>query len=192
MEVYVRQYIYWQQRAGFIARVITFGTQHVCGVCRSRFFDRWQAESCLDNCWGELLDLDPVIRQLTHDTMIFKCRFCARRHDHFQRAKTCAEACRTHFQHKHALERQVLGELADMPVPAKRKRKSPAKKTYAPSQFAEANRSPSLKVADGPSPKPNHKIAAQKHAQSLAHTVAELADDNADADNELEELVDAI
>src|SRR5690606_21325455 len=77
---------------------------------------RLRAESCLDRCWEELLSLNPVLRVATPQGMIFKCRFCARQHMFFDDAAACSRACRELFQRTHQLERQISGELADMPA----------------------------------------------------------------------------
>lgn len=206
----MRQYKIWQQRAGFIARVIRCGTQHVCGICRSRSLDRWQAESCLESCWEELLSLDPVIRQSTHAAPIFKCRYCARRHDQLKGAMNCATACRAHFLRKHTLERQILSELADMPIPAKHKSKPTTKRHPSSTSFIIASKSQPLRIAGAePSPEdsdsdyfteakkskeaePLNKIATNEHAQAAASNIEEWAETETDAEHELEEIVDAI
>jgi hypothetical protein len=115
------------RNAGTIKRVIRRGDISICGVCRSQYRDHLKALSCVNRCWHEYMEHDPVIikRGLRR---LFQCRFCARQYKAIEKARSCAQECKGKF-HKHYLVELKLVENLDLPPPPKKRQfqKQPTK-----------------------------------------------------------------
>lgn len=105
-----------QQRAGTIRRVVRVSGQFVCGVCRNSYEDLHAARGCLERCWQEFLDLNPVIVKKVNGLLMHRCRYCARDYEDGSRAHQCAEQCRQQLERKTAAEARVAGIEDKLPV----------------------------------------------------------------------------
>lgn len=112
-------------RAGSIRRVVRRGRLYICGICRRHFDDLHEAQSCVAQCWSDVLSLDPVIVKLRGPLTAFRCRFCARDFATRGLARQCAVDCRDRRVALEALERE-LDEL-DGDKPPRRPRPRPVK-----------------------------------------------------------------
>jgi len=105
--------------------VVRVGRFHVCGLCRSRYAGEADALGCVQDCWQEFQQLDPVIPRRKGLGVVFRCRFCARDHGTRRGAESCARECRERFSQRLAAEMAAAGQ-SDEPRP-KRLRSLPAR-----------------------------------------------------------------
>lgn len=162
-------------RAGTIKRVLRRGRRHLCGLCRASYDSENGAVSCLADCWGELLKLDPVIQRRRGRKMLYRCRFCARDHARSDDARECASDCRARQEAQHAAEmalfasddifpkpRRLPRKKAAPPVmiaaparPAKKKAEVPAEVVVAPEAAPQATPAPAPVEGEAKKPKPD-------------------------------------
>ena len=101
--------------AGAICRVIRQGSVYLCGMCRSPYASFSHGMSCVQDCWEEVLRLDPVIaRRQGRNAVLYRCRFCARDYPSRELASHCATDCRERFKIRFALEMEAWGQVEDL------------------------------------------------------------------------------
>lgn len=104
------------RRAGTIRRVVRVGRFHVCGLCRSRYAGEGDALGCVQDCWQEFQQFDPVIPRRQGLGVAYRCRFCARDHGTRKGAEHCAGECKERFSQRLAAEMAAAGQ-SDEPRP---------------------------------------------------------------------------
>lgn len=107
-------------RLAGLRRVVRRGDSFICGVCRSCYGDEREALSCIERCWQETLQLDPVVLARRALKVSHRCRFCARDYDTRPAAESCARDCLVSRQKKYAREAELFDLGSDLPPPPKR------------------------------------------------------------------------
>jgi hypothetical protein len=115
-----RLYNGYSPRLAGLRRVVRRGDTFICGVCRSCYDDEREALSCIDRCWQETLQLDPVVLARRALKSCYRCRFCARDYNARQAAESCARDCLASRQAKYAREAELSDLGGDLPPPPRR------------------------------------------------------------------------
>lgn len=110
----------YSPRLAGLRRVVRRGDTFICGVCRSCYDDEREALSCIDRCWQETLQLDPVVLARRALKVSYRCRFCARDYDTRPAAESCARECLASRQRKYAREAELSDLGGDLPPPPRR------------------------------------------------------------------------
>jgi hypothetical protein len=77
----------------------------VCGICRQEYDNLADANNCLNFCWFDLKNLDPVIyRRFLDHGKLYRCQYCGREHPSYEQAHACAEQCYTQRARLHIRE----------------------------------------------------------------------------------------
>lgn len=103
-----------QHRAGTIRRVVRVSGHFVCGLCRNHYADMRVARGCLEQCWEDVLAMDPVVAKKHHGHQIHRCRFCARDYEARLNAEYCARECKSKMNRKQLAEVK-LGDIEEQP-----------------------------------------------------------------------------
>lgn len=106
-------------RAGTIRRIIRRGHHYLCGLCRSGFEIEGEALGCLQECWSELLSLEPLLIRRRGRGVIYRCRFCARDYRQVPDAEECAAECRDRHVHRYELE-LLAHDVVEAPRPLRK------------------------------------------------------------------------
>lgn len=99
----------YQRRAGTIRRVVRVSGHFVCGLCRNPYAELRVARGCLEQCWDDVLALDPVLLKKYHGQLEHRCRFCARDYLARDEAERCAEECMGKSNRKAQAEAKLGG-----------------------------------------------------------------------------------
>lgn len=99
----------------------------VCGICRSSYQNRSDANNCLNFCWFELQEHYPLIRRrdAKSGVYVFRCQYCARDYKSEFAGLECARLCVEQRNQRHIHE-QLINEL-----PLEIKRKHPVRLVHA-------------------------------------------------------------
>lgn len=132
-----------------LRKVFRVGQQFVCGICRAPFESQGAAQSCLVECWQEILTQDGVtMRPSLAGLHAFRCRFCSRDYANRGQAEACAKACRERLAAR--AEQDQFDEDGGERTP---KKKAFARPRPQPARPAPARRPAAAKPApSGPAP----------------------------------------
>lgn len=109
-----------QARVPVIRKIFRKGKVFTCGICRSNYHSRGEANHCLNECWFQLRHHYPLIHEKHHGQPIkYKCQFCYRIYTDQEEALDCAQLCMEAHEQKH-LSEQLTN---DLPISVKSRRK---------------------------------------------------------------------
>ena len=92
-------------------KVFRKGQVFVCGICRSEYDQRKDANNCLNFCWFEISRRKSVIH--VHDAKhgdCYRCLYCGRKHKAEMAAVLCAKSCMERHNQLHIHE-QLWNDL---------------------------------------------------------------------------------
>lgn len=128
-----------------ILKAYRLGNVYTCGLCRSTYGSRDEAQTCLGACLREYLSLEPIVNLKERDEHLYQCRLCRRKYPALLSAEDCSSDCRQKLQRRLAAENQVA---AFAPLPAAQGR-------------PERNRVPAFLLADASIQKPKLPFQAK-------------------------------
>lgn len=82
------------------------GDTFICGLCRSKHKNRADAWECLQHCWLEIQEINPLVkRRVIGKGTVYRCRFCSRDYTDQNEAMACAADCKV--KRKEQYEKQM-------------------------------------------------------------------------------------
>ena len=102
-------------KAAAVRRVVRHGHEFICGLCRRAYSNPGEATGCVDACWHDLLESDPVVVRRRGAGTVFRCRFCARDYRQHAAAARCADDCRIQHMQDYQREQSLAGVIPEIP-----------------------------------------------------------------------------
>ncbi|SMF33904.1 hypothetical protein [Pseudobacteriovorax antillogorgiicola] len=132
-------------------KIFRHGHYFLCGICRTEYHNRVDANNCLNHCWYALKEQYPliVVRDFVHGRL-FRCQYCFRLYKTEDAGLECARRCTDGREKRHVQEQLA----SDLPISVKPRRKFRLVKMVPQEETLQAAPAPTPQAPPPPEPEP--------------------------------------